>query len=166
MIPATPCAGAAPRAAGAARGARRLVLGDDVLDLVAGVAGGVLHAAGGAIDLALVLQALVVGQVAGGFLRAALEVVCGPVTHAVSSFGRMPGPTRTARSPRVCAQRGVDRLARGERRALPVRAPPGLLAEPGAGRREARGLQRLGDDRVVPVGAGDLRGAAQPGADL
>src|SRR3954466_201803 len=54
---------------------------DDVLDLVGRAADRVLGLARRLVDLALVLQALVAGQVAGGFLGAALQVVLRPVTH-------------------------------------------------------------------------------------
>jgi hypothetical protein len=62
----------------------RLVLVDGVLDLVAGVADLVLHRSGSPVDLALALQAVVVGQIARSFLGPALEIVCSPVAHGVS----------------------------------------------------------------------------------
>src|SRR5437870_844360 len=63
------------------RRALRSVLADDVLGLVGGIADLVLDLARCAVDLALVLEVLVVRQVAGGFLHTALCLVGSTVAH-------------------------------------------------------------------------------------
>ena len=62
-------------AAGAAADLRRSVLAQDVLRLVGDATDGVLDLARGAVDLALVLEILVVGQIPESFLGAALGLV-------------------------------------------------------------------------------------------
>src|SRR4051812_5080104 len=67
----------------ARRPSRRSVLVDDVLELVARVADLVLDRAGGLVDLALALEAVISGEVSPGFLHAALEIVSAAVAHDV-----------------------------------------------------------------------------------
>src|SRR5690349_18899312 len=77
---------------------RGLVLVDDVLRLVGRVADLVLDRAARPVDLALVLQAVVAGQRAGGLLDAALGLVCIAVAHRglLSPGTRMAYPDRPA----------------------------------------------------------------------
>src|SRR5947209_13169372 len=133
------------------RAQRRSAVGvDRVLDLVGGVADRVLHLSGGLVDAPLVLEALVVGQVTGGFLDLALGVVNSAISHgsllcrqSPSGCGQTPyrSPTRcpacrkeplAALRPRLRARRGPrPRLARASRR----RGPPAeRRSRPRAGR--------------------------------
>src|SRR3954454_13804957 len=75
------------RALGAAARASVLVLAKELLSLVGDAADGVLDLARGAVDLALVLEILVAGQVPGGLLDPSLGVIRRSVRHSVSFVG-------------------------------------------------------------------------------
>src|SRR2546430_14827446 len=64
---------------------RRLLAVDDVLGLVDGLVGFVLHGRLELIELALVLEVLIIGEVAGRFLGPALQVI-----HVLSHARLLP----------------------------------------------------------------------------
>src|SRR3954464_13807916 len=89
-------------------------------ELVLDVVNGVLGLAGRLVELAFGLQVVVVGQVAGGFLRPALHLVGRHAVNAPLSgwtTGRDP-PRRDAKRSRRCS-RGADRRAPRSARAGP-----------------------------------------------
>src|SRR3954452_5124770 len=102
---------------GPAGRAARSVLVDDGLGVVADVVGCVLPVALGPIDLAFVLEALVAGQIAGGFLHAALGLVGLAVSHVSLLGGSVSRRWPTRRAPvAVVAGRLYDALGCARRR--------------------------------------------------